>query len=171
LILIACFPIVLFSGCEPSTPPSDKTNATTDQSAKNSSSSHQGAANKLTSTEQGSDADVATRAELDEYAAAFTKNAIWHYGERTAGELIGIWESVDGDEHRIVFGADGHFSEQFNADMTTGLYAISDSGQIITFSKSNGVGLGSRFQLDGKSITGPKGPKPNARWERTQPKE
>ncbi|MBC8876836.1 MAG: hypothetical protein H8E44_46000 [Planctomycetes bacterium] len=118
----------------------------------------------------GGAADTAavTRQDLDAWIARFDDTSIWHYGERTDGELAGLWTSVDANRHRIVFGADGSFSEDFLDNMTTGLYAISDKGRIAAVSKWKGIGCSGHFWFDGKTITGPKGPNPKVRWERTR---
>jgi len=108
-----------------------------------------------------------TRQDLDDWIARLNDTSTWHYGERTEGEIAGSWTSVDGNRHRMVFGANGSFSEDFNGNMTTGLYAISDKGRIAAVSKWKGVGRSCHFWFDGKTITGPKGPNPNVRWERT----
>lgn len=110
--------------------------------------------------------DVVTLGELLDYVKRFDDGTVWHHGEETDDSLIGTWISTDGDGHRIVFGADGSFSEDFNGRMTTGLFAVSDAGKIVAFSKSQGVGLGSHFQFGGETITGPKGPDPQAEWRR-----
>jgi len=118
--------------------------------------------------ESDNDTNPVTREELDDQLTRLNDTSTWHYGERAAGELAGTWTSADGDGHRIVFGADGSFSEAFSGKMTTGRYAISNNGRIVAFSKANGIGLGSHFWLDGKTITGPKGSKPKAKWKRTK---
>jgi len=112
-----------------------------------------------------------TRQDLDAWIARLNDTSTWHYGERTEGELAGLWTSVDGDRHPMVFGADGSFSEDFNGNMTTGLYAISDKGRIVAVSKWKGIGCSSHFRFDGKTITGPKGPRPNVQWKRTRTME
>lgn len=110
-----------------------------------------------------------TKEALDDYLTGFGNSGTWNYGERVIGELAGTWISTDGDGHRIVFnvdGEDGSFSEDFNGNMTKGLYAISNHGKIVTYSKINGIELGSHFQFDGNVITGPRGPNPSATWKR-----
>lgn len=113
-----------------------------------------------------------SRQDLDEYLAQFGNATGWTYGERSPGELAGTWASLDGDGHQLVFnagGSEGAFSESFNGKMTSGLYAISPEGKIVAFSKSNDVGVGSHFKLAGETIIGPKGPNPNAQWQRVDP--
>ena len=117
------------------------------------------------------DTTPATREDLDKYLANFGDATNWSYGERTPGELAGTWVSVDDGGHRVVFdanGCQGAFSEDFNGNMTAGLYAVSPDGRIVAFSKWNGIGLGSRFKFEGQTITGPRGPNPSAQWKRIQ---
>lgn len=109
-----------------------------------------------------------TREDLDQKLARFRNISGWHYGERTTGELAGTWVLADGGGARLVFGANGSFRQDFNGHMTTGLYAISDSGRIVAFSKWNDIGLGSHFWFDGKTIVGPRGPLPKVEWVREQ---
>lgn len=115
-----------------------------------------------------------TRQELDQYRASFKSASAWHYGERADGELAGVWTSVDGDGHRISFdldGVKGSFRGDFNGNPAVGLYSISDDGLIVTYSKRNGVGIGTHFRVDGQTIIGPKGPNPSAQWKRIDKKE
>ncbi|MGB0596530.1 MAG: hypothetical protein ACPGLY_07575 [Rubripirellula sp.] len=114
------------------------------------------------------DVTVVTREDLDQKLARLSNVSGWHYGERTPGELAGTWVLADGDGAPLVFGANGSFRQDFNGHLTTGLYAISDSGRIVTFSKWNDIGLGSHFWFDGKTIIGPKGPLPKVEWVREE---
>ncbi|CAN5292880.1 hypothetical protein BH23VER1_BH23VER1_12390 [soil metagenome] len=126
----------------------------------------------LTTNEHGN-AGSALRKGLDKQLARYKSVPYievkeWHYRERKAGELEGTW-ICEGGSDKAVFGADGSFSESFDGKMTKGLYAISDDGLIVTYSVREGGGwLGGwyRLQSDGKSLTGPKGPIPNAVWRR-----
>lgn len=113
----------------------------------------------------------ALRSELDSYLANFNNATNWTYGERVAGELAGTWISTDGDGHQVVFnqdGQDGAFGEDFNGARSNGLYAVSDDGKIAAFSRCNGMGIGSHFQLNGDLLTGPKGSNPSASWKRVK---
>ncbi len=109
-----------------------------------------------------------TRQELQLQLQRYKQNGQWHFGERVGGELAGTWRTVKGHDHPIVFGADGSYSEDFNGNMTQGLYAISDTGRVVAFSRWNGIGLGAHYQLDGKTLTGPNGPNPSERWVRSE---
>ena len=109
-----------------------------------------------------------TRQELQLQIQRHKSNGQWHFGERVAGELAGTWRTVEGRGHPVVFGADGSYSEDFNGKMTEGLYAISDTGKIIAFSKWKGVGLSARYRLEGGMLIGPNGPTPNERWMRIE---
>ena len=162
---------ILCAGC--GTDPADSASQSEGDASDDASSA---AVTDVTDADQQDDreygtTDVVTRADLDQYMANFEGESGWIYGERTEGELVGTWISVDGDGDRVVFGADGSFSEDFIGKMTTGLYAISDTGKIVAFSESGGVSLGSHFQLDGETITGPKGPNPSAEWRRAEVSE
>ena len=111
--------------------------------------------------------DPATRKKLEKYIARFDDKSKWHFGERTPGELAGKWISDNDPTSLLVFAADGSFSEYFNGKMTTGLYAISESGLVVAYSiPHGGGGLGSWFRLEGKNLTGPRGPQPEAIWKR-----
>lgn len=112
-----------------------------------------------------------TRQELQLQIQRHKQNGQWHFGERVAGELAGTWRTVKGHDHPVVFGADGSYSEDFNGKMTQGLYAISDTGRVVAFSRWNGIGLGAHYQLDGKTLTGPRGPTPSERWVRSETKK
>lgn len=166
-VILAVF---LCNGCStdaPTSAPRDDRDSSSDVSSAAAVISTSDVESERAESDQGSaNADVVTRGELDAYRARFDDASVWHYGEGTDGELEGTWISVDGDGHRIVFGPDGLFSEDFNGNMTTGQYAISDTGRIVAFSKWDGISLGSHFQLDGETITGPKGPNPHAEWRR-----
>ena len=111
-----------------------------------------------------------TRQELQLQIQRHKQNGKWHFGERVAGELAGTWRTVKGHDHPVVFGADGSYSEDFNGKMTQGLYAISDTGRVVSFSRWNGIGLGAHYQLDGKTLTGPSGPNPSEQWVRSETK-
>lgn len=112
---------------------------------------------------------VMKRADLDNYKSIFKGQTGWTYGERTPGELAGTWRSVDQNRHGLVFDVDGvpgTFSEDFAGTMTVGLYAISSTGKIVTVSSAKGASLGSHFQLNGDTITGPRGPDPSVEFRR-----
>lgn len=98
----------------------------------------------------------------------FPNEVNWTSGERTPGELAGKWVSQDQDQEVVIFHADGSFSEDFNGNMTTGFFMISDSGRIATLSSWKDVQLGSHFQFDGETIVGPKGPLPRVEWKRVK---
>lgn len=111
----------------------------------------------------------ALRKNLEKQLARYKDVTVWHYRERKAGELEGTWVSRESGGAKVVFGADGSFSENFGGKMTNGLYAISDKGLIVSYSEREGGGsLGSwyRLQSDGKTLTGPSGPRPDAVWIR-----
>lgn len=156
------------TACRTDVPQADRDSSSNQSSASREQSADNSSATGQATVESGTAAAAVTRKDLDQRIANYNDTSAWHYGERTDGELAGTWMSVDGDGHHIVFGADGSFSTDFNGNMTTGLYAISDNGRIVAFSKWNGIGLGSHFMLDGKTLTGPKGPRPNAQWTRTE---
>ena len=113
-----------------------------------------------------SDEKPITHADLAQFIARSKDQSRWHNGERTVGELVGTWVAVDGSGHPLVFRADGSFSQKLGGNMTEGVYSISDAGRIFTYSKSNGVRIGSHFRFDGKTLRGPRGPKPIAEWTR-----
>ncbi len=113
-----------------------------------------------------SDEKPITHSDLAQFIARSKDQSMWHSGERTVGELVGTWVAVDGSGHPLVFRADGSFSEELGGNMTEGVYSISDAGRIFTYSKSNGVRIGSHFRFDGKTLRGPRGPKPLAEWTR-----
>ena len=119
-------------------------------------------------TQHAVDRSPATRKDLDNFIGKSRTTATWHYRERAEGELAGTWISTDGNGHILVFGAGGEFSRSFSNNMTTGLFAVSDEGRIMAFSKWDGIGLGSHYRFDGKTITGPQGPNPLVRWVRTK---
>lgn len=157
--VIVILGLLVFVGCNPVEPDKqkDSTKAQSNKEQQNAESQNQ------------QPETPATREELDSYLSGFGNAGSWNYGERVIGELAGTWISTDGDGHKIVFnenGKDGSFSEDFNGAMSKGVYAISNNGKIVAYSKSGGVGIGSHFQFDGKIITGPKGPNPSASWER-----
>lgn len=104
--------------------------------------------------------------ELDSWIDELDGSSHWHYGERTDGELAGVWIAEDRSGHRLVFGADGSFSEDFNGELTAGLFAISDEGRIAAFSARKGINLRSHFRFDGTNVIGPKGPDPTMKWSR-----
>jgi len=131
-----------------------------------------GCAHAERSLDAGGQASSITRKDLNKNLARYKDITSWHYGERKTGELVGAWISDDGDRYKIVFGEDGSFSEGREGQMTTGLYAISDGGLIVTCSaRQGGPTLGSWFQLqpDSKTVTGPKGPRPRVVWKRVGP--
>lgn len=150
----------------------DAVDASTDSGTKINSQESEAAGRK---TLQGAaELRPVTPKELSQHLARFANVSVWHYKERTDGELAGTWVSQDGDRSRLVFdvdGAKGTFSEDFNGNMTAGLYAISDDGLIATYSKWNGTGLRSRYKLDGQTIVGTKGPNPSAKWKRVDTSE
>jgi hypothetical protein len=122
-------------------------------------------------TKDGGKAESAVKKKLEKFMARYKDVTVWHYRERKAGELEGTWVSRDSGGDKLVFGADGSFSENFGGEMTKGLYAISDKGLIVTYSESEGGGsLGGWYQLqtDGKTLTGPSGPRPDAVWIRAK---
>lgn len=169
-VVLPCLLVCL--GCASDPPPAVRANADKQSSERQEKSvqnptSEQPASEAI--SDGGADTRPVTRLDLDTYIARFKDTSAWHYGERTPGELAGTWTAVDGDGHRIMFGADGSFSEDFNGNLTTGLYAISENGRIVAFSKWNGIRLGAHYTLDGDLIVGPKGPQPKAKWSRTAP--
>jgi len=128
-----------------------------------------GCAHAERSLDAGDHVGAITRKDLNKNLARYKDIASWHYGERKTGELLGAWISEDGDRYKIVFGENGSFSEGHEGQMTTGLYAISNEGLIVTCSaRQGGPTLGSWFQIqpDGKTLTGPKGPRPRVVWKR-----
>ena len=114
---------------------------------------------------------AATRPELDAYLSKHKNPGKWHYGERVKGELAGTWEIAGKGGQRVVFGADGTYRENFNGNMTRGLYAVSDEGRVVAFSKWNGIGLGAYYRLEGEVLVGPNGPNPRERWLRKKTSE
>jgi len=126
------------------------------------------ASEKITGSEgKRSDGNPITHADLAQSIAKSKDRSTWHNGERTVGELAGMWTAVNGSGHLLVFMADGGFSEDLAGNMTEGVYAISDEGRILTYSKANGVGLRSHFRFDGNTIRGPLGPSPLVEWKRS----
>ncbi|MCH2183024.1 MAG: hypothetical protein MK108_13555 [Mariniblastus sp.] len=109
----------------------------------------------------------ATRKELETYIERFKSTDTWHFGERVPGELVGTWRTVKRRDAPIVFRVDGSYQQDFNGNPSEGVFAISDSGKVVAFSKWNGIGLGAHYQLDGRNLIGPHGSIPNERWQRT----
>ncbi len=108
----------------------------------------------------------ATREDLQAYLDRFKSSDTWHFGERVPGELVGTWRTVKRRDQPVLFRADGSYSQDFNGNRAEGLYAISDSGKVVAFSKWKGTGLGAHYQLRGQHLVGPRGPIPNERWQR-----
>ena len=109
--------------------------------------------------------------DLDEYIGSKRDEWKWTRGERTPGELAGLWVSDDADRTPVFFTANGHYREGFNwrngkGRMAVGHYAIAENGRVYAYSKAGDIQLGSHYRLDGKTLTGPKGPLPNVRWVR-----
>ena len=162
--------LLLTLGCEGNRPTGNRGSVKT-RSLEELGSAKQGGNTEKELIEKNNVADIAvTHADLDSQISRSKDQSTWHYGERTPGELAGIWTSVDGSGDRLVFGADGSVSEDLAGNMTQGVYAISDKGRILSFSKWNETGLRSHFWLDGEKIRGPRGPIPNAYWERVETK-
>lgn len=118
----------------------------------------------------GEKTSVGSQITHEDLAIAIARSndqSTWYNGERTVGELAGTWTAVDGSGHPLVFRTDGSFSQELAGKMTEGVFAISEKGQILTYSKRTGIGLRSHFRFDGKTIWGPRGPLPNAEWKRS----
>ncbi|MDB4749946.1 hypothetical protein OAF83_03480 [Rubripirellula sp.] len=169
-----CFDVLLLSllfvfGCEGTDPPDSDVGLNLGASKHQSHAKESGMVSKEVAAAANESGNAVTHADLEQQIARSADQSPWHYGERVVGELEGMWTAVDGSGHQLVFGADGSFSEDLAGHMTKGVYAISDKGRIVTFSKANGVGIGSYFFFEGKTIRGPRGPRPNAHWKRVTP--
>ncbi len=120
-------------------------------------------------SEAWTDASLSLRDELDAYLEKNRIESGWTYGERSPRELRGSWATVDRSDSLIIFdlnGQAGVFSQDFNGHRSVGLYAVSRDGQIIGYSKWNGIGLRSRWKIEGLELVGPRGPSPKVRWRR-----
>lgn len=170
-LYLVCFCVVLTSGCSRSDPGQTTgvggagTNVDKAQSGEDQTGIESGA-NSVELDEGAAAGPAVTREELEVQMERHGLNTQWHFGERVPGELAGTWRTVNRGEHPIVFGADGTYSEDFNGQMTKGLYAVSATGRVVAFSKWNGIGLGAHYQFDGITLTGPQGPNPSERWAR-----
>jgi len=161
---VVCLFFFFCIGCETNAPQVDLASSGNQSTAGREQSFENGSSLQQATIESAKGGALVTRVHLDDWIARFDDQSNWNYGERTDGELAGTWASVDGDGNRIVFGANGSFSTNFVGNMNSGLYAISDMGRIVAVATPGGS---YHYWFDGKTITGPKGPNPNAQWKRT----
>ena len=112
-----------------------------------------------------------TKSDLQSRLKTFKQERNWTFGERSPGQLSGVWEATDGTGHVLRFnieGRDGTYSCDFNGRRATGLYAVSEDLRIVCLVQSGGVRLGEHYRLQGELIIGPRGPLPKAQWKRVQ---
>ena len=112
-----------------------------------------------------------TKNDLESRLKTFNQDRNWTFGERSPGQLSGVWEATDGTRHVLRFnieGRDGTYSCDFNGRRATGLYAVSEDLRIVCLAQSGGVRLGEHYRLKGELIVGPRGPLPKAQWKRVK---
>lgn len=147
----------------------EATVSSTDDLSSDSSESERPLASTSLAAEEEAAAAPITKADLDAYKARFDNPPPWTYGERVPGELAGVWVSDDPEGKPIEFDVDGvpgTFAEDFVGNRAIGLYAIASDGKIVTASQFGGASLGSHFNFNGQTITGPRGPNPMVTWHR-----
>ena len=118
-----------------------------------------------------SEEQALTKSDLESRLKSFKQERNWTFGERSPGQLSGVWEATDGTGHVLHFnieGRDGTYSCDFNGRRATGLYAVSEDLRIVCLVQSRGVRLGEHYRLQGDLIIGPRGPLPKAQWKRVQ---
>ena len=112
-----------------------------------------------------------TKKDLESRLKTFKQERNWTFGERSPGQLSGVWEATDGTGHILKFnieGRDGTYSCDFNGRGATGLYAVSEDLRIVCLVQSGGVRLSEHYRLQGDLIIGPRGSLPKAQWKRVQ---
>ena len=117
---------------------------------------------------------LSPREELQKYIERFKNETNWTFNERHPGELRGQWLTVDKNDSMVEFnlnGVDGTFSSDFNGKRSIGVYAISETGRVVCYSRWNDIGLRTHFQLERGFLTGSRGPSPRVQWKRTNEAE
>ena len=117
---------------------------------------------------------LSPREELQKYIERFKNETNWTFNERHPGELRGQWLTVDKNDSMVEFnlnGVEGTFSSDFNGKRSIGVYAISETGRVVCYSRWNDIGLRTHFQLERGFLTGSRGPSPRVQWKRTNEAE
>ncbi|MEC7680923.1 MAG: hypothetical protein VX694_16740 [Planctomycetota bacterium] len=117
---------------------------------------------------------LSPREELQKYIERFKNETNWTFNERHPGELKGQWLTVDKNDSMVEFnltGVEGTFSSDFNGKRSIGVYAISETGRVVCYSRWNDIGLRTHFQLERGFLTGSRGPSPRVQWKRTNAAE
>ena len=100
---------------------------------------------------------------------SFRDEKNWTHGERTPGELAGIWTPDDGSDKQMIFEVDGMpgtYAERFQGRVVNGIYAISESGKVVAVARGGGISIGSHTRLQDNVLMGPHGPRPLVHWRR-----